>query len=56
MNKKRAYCFFLLESANNCKDSANQEIRKMLSEMTSRQRIFAMESIKMILDNKDNFK
>lgn len=48
--------YLLSDTFENNEVLTDKEIRKMLSEMTSRQRIFAMDSIKMILDNKDNFK
>ncbi len=48
--------YLLFDSFRNNKNLANNEIKKMLGEMTRQQRSFAMESIKMILNNKDNFK
>lgn len=48
--------YFLLESVNNSKDFANQEITKLLNDMTMKQRLFAIDAIKMISDNADKFK
>lgn len=51
-----SFDYLLSDSLESNSNLANKEIQKMLSDMTTQQRLFTMDSIKMILNNIDRFK